>query len=81
MKIKKEVIATRTKALKIKELREASGLTIADVARTMQVDYAAAHRWDTGEKLPRIEKLPALADLFGCTIDALFGREPPRAAS
>ena len=22
--------------------------------------------------------LPRLADLFGCTIDALYGREPPR---
>lgn len=67
--------------MKIKELREAAGLSGADVARALGVDSAAVVRWENGKALPRAAKLPVLADLFGCTIDALFGREPPRAAS
>lgn len=67
--------------MKIRELREAAGLTKADVARAMDVDFAAVFRWESGKALPRADKLPLLADLFGCTIDALFGREPPQAAS
>lgn len=63
--------------MRIKELREAAGLTQAEVARVMGVDPAAVARWDTGQLLPRAAKLPRLADLFGCTIDALYGRESP----
>lgn len=60
--------------MKIRELREAAGLTQADVVRAMGVDQAAVCRWENGQSMPRAAKLPALADLFGCTIDALFGR-------
>ena len=45
--------------------------------RAMNVDSAAVCRWESGKVLPRASKLPALADLFHCTIDALYGREPP----
>ncbi|UQA28482.1 helix-turn-helix domain-containing protein [Flavonifractor plautii] len=40
----------------------------------MNVDSAAVCRWESGQSLPRADKLPLLADLFGCTIDALYGR-------
>lgn len=67
--------------MKIKELREAAGLTQADVMRALNVDSAAVSRWESGLALPRAAKLPILADLFGCTIDDLFGREPPENTS
>lgn len=67
--------------MKLRERREAAGLSKAEVARAMQVDNAAVLRWETGEAMPRAEKLPRLADLFGCSIDDLYGREPPEAAS
>lgn len=60
--------------MKIRELREAAGLTQTEVARHMNVDCSAVARWDSGNVLPRADKLPRLADLFGCTIDALYGR-------
>ena len=63
--------------MKIKELREAAGLSQADVVRAMGVDQAAVFRWEQGTAMPRAAKLPQLADLFGCTIDALFGRDGP----
>lgn len=61
--------------MKIRELREAAGLSKTDVAREMGVDLAAVSRWDSGESMPRAAKLPKLAELFHCSIDELF-REP-----
>lgn len=68
------------KLVNLKKFRENAGLTTADIARAMDVEWAAANRWETGDALPRAAKLPPLADLLGCTIDALYGREPPQAA-
>lgn len=61
--------------MKIRELREAAGLSKTDVAREMGVDLAAVSRWDSGESMPRAAKLPKLAELFHCSIDELF-RDP-----
>ena len=65
----KEVIAVR-----FRELREAAGLSKTDVARALNVDLAAVSRWEDGSSLPRASKLPKIADLYGCSIDALYGR-------
>ncbi|MUU10886.1 MAG: XRE family transcriptional regulator [Oscillibacter sp.] len=67
--------------MKLRECREAAGLSKADVARIMQVDQSAVARWEAGAALPRASKLPKLADLFGCTIDALYGRTRPPTVS
>ena len=52
-----------------------------ELARIMGVDQAAVTRWERGLVLPRAAKIPKLADLFGCTIDQLYGREPPAESS
>lgn len=62
--------------MRITELREAAGLTKTELSQAMGVDLAAVHRWETGTAMPRAEKLPKLADLLGCSIDALYGRSP-----
>lgn len=66
--------------MKIRELREAVGLSKAGLARVMNVDPAAVARWESGEANPTADKLPKLADLFGCSIDALYGRDSSAAA-
>ena len=63
--------------MEIKKYRELAGISKAELARIMEVDQAAVAKWDKGEALPRAAKIPKLADLFGCTIDQLYGREPP----
>ena len=60
--------------MRITELREAKGLSKTELARAMDVDLAAEHRWETGEAMPRADKLPRLAALLGCSIDELYGR-------
>ena len=59
----------------IKVLREQSGMSQKALATTMGVSQQAVSKWETGASLPLAEQLPKLADLFHCTIDALFGRE------
>lgn len=63
--------------MKIKEYREKLGLSSKELAERMGVDSTTVSAWESGRILPRAAKLPLLADLFGCSIDALYGREPP----
>lgn len=65
--------------MKIRELRERAGISKTELARIMDVDLAAVSRWESGQAMPLAARLPKLADLFGCSIDALYGREPPEA--
>lgn len=59
-------------------LREKANLSVKDVADEMKVSPQAVGKWERNESFPRAEQLPKLADLFHCTIDALFGRDEAR---
>ena len=61
--------------MKIRELRQAANLTQQAVAEELKVDRSTVAYWENNTACPRAEQLPKLADLFHCTIDALFGRE------
>lgn len=67
--------------MKIKALRLAAGMTQEDVARHMNVDFSTVCKWETGTSYPRASLLPKLADLFSCSIDALYGRSDGQPAS
>ena len=58
--------------LNLKPLRISAKLTQAKIANELEVEQASVSRWETGESMPGVEKLVALAELFGCTIDDLF---------
>jgi len=62
--------------LKIRELMELRGIQGVQVAAALNVSSNAVSKWINGQANPSADKLPALADLFGCSIDALYGREP-----
>ena len=59
----------------IRALRVQKGLTQEQLAQTLGVTYQAVSKWETGANTPDIALLPALADLFQVTIDALFSRD------
>lgn len=61
--------------MRIREHREAMGLTRIQVADRLGVTKVAVRKWEVGLAMPNADKLPTLADLLGCTIDALYGRE------
>lgn len=63
--------------MRIREHREAMGLTRIQVADRLGVTKVAVRKWEVGLAMPNADKLPALADLLHCTIDALYGRDSP----
>lgn len=67
--------------LKLKEIREARGLTQRRLAQDLNMTPGAVAKWELGYTTPTMDNLVALADLLGCTLDELSGREPPERTS
>ena len=59
-------------ASNLKRLRKAAGFTQEALAEKLHLTGQAVSRWETGDGYPEITLLPALADLFGVTVDALL---------
>lgn len=65
------------KQVKLKELRETRGFTLSQAAQAAHVTKAAVCMWESGARQPGLASMLALADLYGVSLDALFGRSPP----
>lgn len=61
-------------AERIKELREANGMTQTGMARKLSVTRSTVNAWEMGTNKPSIDKLSDIADLFQVTTDFLIGR-------
>lgn len=59
--------------MEIKRLREQKGMKQKELAEEMGIERSTIAKWETGATNPATEKLPKLAGILGCTIDALFG--------
>ena len=46
-------------------------------AAELGVSPGAVAQWERGYNLPGTDNLLALANLFGCSVDTVLGREPP----
>lgn len=57
--------------------RKARGLSQEALAAKVQVSRQAVSKWETGDAMPDLPKLLALADALGMSLDALCGREAP----
>ena len=60
---------------KLTQARKAAGLTQADVAAKLNVSRQAVSRWESGQSKPSTEKLLALGELYGVSIDRLLNTE------
>ena len=58
----------------LRALREAKGIGAKEIAVVLGVSVQAVGKWERNEAFPRADQLPRLADLLGCSIDALYGR-------
>ena len=56
----------------IKRLRQRINMTQDQVAEKLGVSYQAVSKWENNANTPDIALLPAIAELFGVSIDALF---------
>ena len=59
----------------IARLRKARGMTQEALAEVIGVSAQTISKWETGTTWPDVALLPVIADVFGVTIDALYGRE------
>lgn len=57
-----------------KNLRLKSGMTQAELGDALGVSDKTVSKWENGAFQPPLEKLVAVADIFGVTIDSLFDR-------
>ena len=62
----------------IVKYRKQLGLTQEGLAQKLGVTNQAVSKWESGLSCPDIALLPKIADLFGITMDELFGREMPK---
>lgn len=60
--------------LKLKKLREQKGLSLREAAKRIGVDHSYIHKIEGG-KMPSLEKLKKLCDLYDFPIQSLFGEE------
>ena len=60
---------------RIKQLREANGMTQVDLANELFVSKQSVSNWENDNILPSIEVLIRIADRFGVTTDYLLGRD------
>ena len=71
--------------LQLRKYREAAGLTMRETARRLSISSPAYSNWENGKAMPTADKLPAIAGIFGVSIDELYGRgagrTPPHDAS
>ena len=63
--------------LRLRELREAKGLSQRAVAKGINVTPAAVAKWELGYTNPTMDNILAMASLLDCSTDALLGRNIP----
>ncbi len=61
--------------LNLKQHRRKLDITQKELANLLGVDATSVTKWETGEALPRADKLPQLAQILDCKIDDLFDEE------
>lgn len=66
---------------RIKAFREAKGMTVRELADKLYVTAPAVVHWESGKNRPTLDNLLAMADLFGCSLDAICGRDGPKQTS
>lgn len=60
----------------IKRIRELRGISQDYLARALCVDRSTVAKWETSGGFPRGDKIPEIAKLLSCSIDALYGIRP-----
>jgi transcriptional regulator with XRE-family HTH domain len=58
----------------IKKLRLATGMTQRQLAYQLRISVQAVSKWERGLTYPDVTLLLPIAELFGVTLDELFGR-------
>lgn len=60
--------------LRLKYLREKYGYTQIEIAEQIGISQSTYANYESGRKLPNIEKIARIADVYETSIDLLLGR-------
>lgn len=60
---------------RLTDCRKQKLMTMSEVARLLGVSQQAYSKYESGMREPNFEKLVKIADIFGVTLDYLFGRD------
>lgn len=71
----------QTLGRRIQEARKAAGLSQESLGERLGVSRQAVSKWEADAAVPELENLIAMSRIFGVTIGALLGVEPPAAPS
>lgn len=63
---------------RLRELRSARGLTLAQVAERASIDLSTLSRLESGKRRLALDHIPALAAALGVSADELLGAAPPQ---
>ena len=66
---------------KLYELRKQRGFSQEELASRLNVSRQTVSKWEVGDSTPEMEKLVAISDLFGISLDELVMDKTPEAAS
>lgn len=58
---------------RLRQLREAAGLTQIQLALRVGVTQGTLANWERGARLPQLENLVRISNILGCGIDELLG--------
>ena len=65
---------------KLYELRKQKGLSQEELANRLNVSRQTVSKWEVGDSTPDMEKLIAMSDLFGISLDELILNKAPEPA-
>ena len=65
---------------RIASFRKSKNITQEALAQQLGVTNQAVSKWESGQCCPDITLLPRIADIFGISLDTLFGRPAPAAS-
>ena len=74
-----QATAQRIIGARIREFREAAGLSQAELARRVYVSRQTVGNWEAGRTLADVQSLVLLSQVFGTTVDALIGERGAQA--
>lgn len=61
--------------MSFRSARKKRGISALEAAEKLGVTDAAIYQWECGISLPTAKRLPEIAKLYGCTIDALLEKD------
>ena len=65
---------------KLYELRKQKGFSQEELANRLNVSRQTVSKWELGDSTPDMEKLVAISDLFGISLDELVMNKAPEPA-